>query len=160
MNEGVAIAERIGRLLLARSWKLAVAESCTGGLVGHIITEISGSSAFFQGGVISYANEVKRDLLSVPQEMLNEYGAVSHPTAQAMAQGVRRLLHVEVGVAITGVAGPTGGSVEKPVGTVYVAVSSPLGDQVQHHLWDADRSGNKVFSAQAALLLVEQHLSR
>lgn len=160
MNEGVAIAKRIGRLLLARGWKLAVAESCTGGLVGHIITEISGSSAFFQGGVISYANEVKRDLLSVPQEMLNEYGAVSHPTAQAMAQGVRRLLHVEVGVAITGVAGPTGGSVEKPVGTVYVAVSSPLGDQVQHHLWDADRSGNKAFSAQAALLLVEQHLSR
>ena len=160
MNEWVAIAERVGRLLLARSWRLATAESCTGGLVGHTITEISGSSTFFQGGVIAYANEVKRNVLGVPQEVLSEHGAVSYQSALAMAQGIRRLLNVEVGVSVTGVAGPTGGSAEKPVGTVYIAVSSPLGDEVQHHVWEADRSGNKGLSAQAALLLVEQHLSR
>ncbi len=160
MNEWVIIAERVGRLLLARGWRLATAESCTGGLVGHTITEISGSSTFFQGGVIAYANEVKRDVLGVPQEVLSEHGAVSYQSALAMAQGVRRLLNVEVGVSVTGVAGPTGGSAKKPVGTVYIAVSSPLGDEVQHHLWQADRSGNKGLSAQAALLLVERHLNR
>ncbi len=147
-----AIATLSGRLR-RRGWKLAVAESCTGGLLGHWITQVSGSSAYFLGGVIAYANELKRDLLNVPQATLERYGAVSAPTAAAMAQGVRHLTGAEVGVAITGIAGPSGGTPQKPVGTVYLAVAIGGTTWVWREQWPQgnSRSENKQQSALAAL---------
>ena len=145
------LAEEVGALLLARGWRLGLGESCTGGLVGHVLTNIPGSSAFFQGGVIAYANDVKRDVLGVPEEALLTHGAVSAPVAVAMARGARRVVDAEVGISITGIAGPTGGTPEKPVGTVYIGYSSPLGEGAERYRWEEDRLGNKVLSARAAL---------
>lgn len=152
------IAARVATLLLAKGWRLATAESCTGGQIGHAITNISGSSAFYQGGVVAYSYEAKTALLGVPQALLAAYGAVSHPVAYAMARGVRQLLGTEVGIAVTGIAGPTGGTPTKPVGTVYVGISSPRGDETRHYVWDQDRLGNKTLSAAAALALVLEQL--
>lgn len=125
------LAVVVGRRLLERAETLAVAESCTGGLLGALITDVPGSSRYFAGGVISYANEVKRDLLGVPQTMLTEHGAVSKPVAEAMAAGVRARLHTDWALAITGIAGPAGGTPDKPVGLVYVGLSGPPGTRVQ-----------------------------
>lgn len=153
-----AAAERVLALLKARRLTLGVAESCTGGLVGHALTNVPGSSEFFFGGIIAYANEVKRDLVGVPEELLIAHGAVSRPVAIAMAQGVRRALGVDVGLSVTGIAGPTGGTPEKPVGTVYIAVVGPWGEAAEHHVWDADRVSNKRRSALAVLALLEREL--
>jgi PncC family amidohydrolase len=153
------LAARLGPLLLARGWTVATAESCTGGLMGHAVTEIAGSSDYFIGGVISYANEVKERLLGVPREALRMHGAVSSQVALAMAQGARRLLGADAAVAATGVAGPSGGTASKPVGTVFVAVSSPLGDTWEQHLWTQDRRGNKRLSAEAGLRLLLRQLT-
>jgi PncC family amidohydrolase len=158
-DEWVIIAERVGDCC-SRGLEVGHSRIMHGWISGTYHHRNFRQFDLFQGGVIAYANEVKRDVLGVPQEVLSEHGAVSYQSALAMAQGVRRLLNVEVGVSVTGVAGPTGGQAKKPVGTVYIAVSSPLGDEVQHHVWQADRSGNKGLSAQAALLLVERHLNR
>lgn len=155
-----AAAERALALLRARGLTLGVAESCTGGLVGHALTNIPGSSDSFLGGIIAYANAVKRDLVGVPQELLVAHGAVSRPVALAMAQGVRRVLGVDVGLSVTGIAGPTGGTSEKPVGTVHIAVAGPWGEAAEHHVWDADRVGNKALSALAVLALLERELER
>jgi len=158
MQDTLRVATRIAHQLTMRGWTLGGAESCTGALVGHCITEVSGCSDFFMGGVISYSNEAKHQLLGVPLETIETHGAVSSQTAQAMAQGVRRLLGVDVGVAITGIAGPTGGTVDKPVGTVYVAVSAPGGDAIEHCHWGTDRHDNKQRSAMAALCLIETQI--
>ena len=158
MSKTTDLVARIGGLLTQRKWTLGVAESCTGGLVSHVITDLSGSSAFFLGGVVAYANEVKSSILGVPEALLIAHGAVSHQVALSMAQGVKRALGSDVGIATTGVAGPTGGTLEKPVGTVFIAVSTPLGDEVEHRLWRSDREGNKRLSAEAALALLERQL--
>ena len=150
----------LGKLLVERGWTLGVAESCTGGLICHQITNVSGSSAFFVGGIVPYANRIKRDLLGVPERLLIAHGAVSAQVAMALARGVRKVLGSDVGISVTGIAGPTGGSPQKPVGTVYVALSSPLGDQVRHYLWDSDREGNKRLFAEAALALLKNQLAR
>jgi PncC family amidohydrolase len=150
---------QIGELLSRRGWTLAVAESCTGGLLGHLITSVSGSSAYFQGGVISYSNEVKERLLGVPQETLIEFGAVSKETALAMARGARRLLGVDVALSVTGIAGPTGGTVEKPVGLVYVALVAEGTELCETHVWQGDRAHNKARSAEAALELLLCYLT-
>ncbi len=153
----VALAERLQAACLARSLTVATAESCTGGLVANAITEISGSSGYFQGGIVSYSNGVKESHLGVPAEVLTKHGAVSAQTACAMADGVRRRLGVDTAVSITGVAGPGGGSEAKPVGLTYVAVADEQGIDVRRHMWGFDRSGNKRASAQAALeLLLER----
>ena len=110
---------------------LACAESCTGGLVGKRITDVSGASEVFLGGCITYANEVKVKLLGVKEETLRRYGAVSEQTAREMAAGVRRALGADIGVSVTGIAGPGGGTKEKPVGTVFVGISSKSGEQVR-----------------------------
>ena len=146
--------EEIGRLLLARGWTLATAESCTGGLLGHKLTGVAGSSDYYLGGVVSYANAAKQKLLGVRPETLLEHGAVSAQTALEMARGARAALQADVAVAVTGVAGPGGGTPEKPVGCVWIAVCSPAGEQARNFLWDADRAGNKELSAQAALEMV------
>ncbi len=161
LNSEAALTEAARRtlaLLEARGLTLGVAESCTGGLVGHALTNIPGSSTHFYGGIIAYANDVKRDLVHVPEELLIAHGAVSRPVAIAMAQGVRRALGVDVGLSVTGIAGPTGGTPDKPVGTVHIAVAGPWGEAAEHHVWNADRITNKVRSALAVLALLEREL--
>ena len=130
---------------------LAAAESCTGGLICHLLTNIPGSSAYLRGGVVAYADSVKANVLGVPDELVATHGAVSAPVAEAMARGVRRLLGTEVGVGVTGIAGPTGGTPAKPVGTVYLALSTPELERCEHRVWGADRPGNKELSAREAL---------
>jgi PncC family amidohydrolase len=121
MNKNIGI--EIGQLLLSKGMTLSTAESCTGGLIGHIITSVSGSSAYYKGGVISYSNDIKRDVLGVQESALATYGAVSEVVVRQMASGVRRLMQTECAVATSGVAGPTGGTADKPVGTVWIAVA-------------------------------------
>ena len=119
-----SIESKIGKALLRRGWDLSLAESCTGGLVGHRITAVAGSSRYFRGGVVAYDDSVKRRLLAVRPATLRLQGAVSAETAREMARGVRRALGTRVGLSVTGIAGPGGGTPEKPVGLVYAAVSA------------------------------------
>jgi PncC family amidohydrolase len=125
--------------LTAAGLKLAVAESCTGGLLAARLTAVPGASAVFVGGVVAYANSVKRDLLGVPAETLETDGAVSAATALAMARGVRRIMQADVSAAITGIAGPGGALPDKPVGLVFVAVSGPRGETVQRLVFAGNR---------------------
>ena len=157
--ELTALAARVGELLTERGWSLGVAESCTGGLVSHLITDIPGSSSYLVGGIVAYANRIKRDIVGIPEELLAAHGAVSREVALAMAQGVRRVLIADLGLSTTGIAGPTGGTLGKPVGTVFVAISSPLGSHAEHHVWQADRLENKRLSAKAVLELLCDQLS-
>ena len=154
----VALAERLYTVCVERGLTIATAESCTGGLVAHAITEIAGSSAYFLGGFVTYADEAKRDQLGVAPELLASHGAVSAQVARAMAEGARVRLATTVAVSITGIAGPGGGSDEKPVGLTYVAVADQAGADVRRHLWSGDRSANKRDSAAAALELLLERL--
>ena len=144
---------RLGEALLERGWRLATAESSTGGLIGHVITLVPGASRYYVGGVISYSNLAKEVELGVPHEMMEEHGAVSAEVAQAMAEGVRARFNAELGLAVTGIAGPEGGTPGKPVGTHYVAVSlRGHPNRVEHRVLGHDREGNK---AAAAMLAIE-----
>lgn len=153
-DELLDLAVRVGAACRGAGLTIATAESCTGGLVAHLLTEVPGSSAYVRGGIVAYANDVKRDSLGVPPEVLDAHGAVSAQVALAMADGVRQRLGVDVAVSVTGVAGPGGGSDEKPVGLTYVAVSDQAGSDVQRHHWEGDRPANKRASAAAALAFV------
>jgi PncC family amidohydrolase len=148
------LAARLQALALAQGLTVGTAESCTGGLVGASITRTPGSSAYYLGGVISYADDVKRDLLGVPPEALAHHGAVSAQVAVAMAEGLRARLGCDLAVSVTGVAGPDGGSEAKPVGLTYVAVAGPRGHQVERHVWSGDRLANQRLSAAAAIGLL------
>ena len=151
------LASRVQKRLLERKLSVATAESCTGGLVGHVLTEVAGSSEYFLGGVISYGDAVKQSLLAVPEATLTKHGAVSAQTAVAMAEGARKALSADVAVAVTGIAGPSGGTAAKPVGLTYVAVADSAGHDVRRFVWEGDRSSNKRESAAAALeLLLER----
>jgi len=153
------LEEEIIGLLVESGKMLAVAESCTGGLIGHRITQVSGSSAAFLGGVIAYHNSVKEKTLGVPADILEREGAVSEATALAMAEGVRRLLGADIGLAVTGIAGPTGGTEDRPVGLTYVALSAAPDVLIcERHLWRGRRQQNKDSSAMAALSLLHRHL--
>lgn len=155
MDELEDLARSLQAACLRRGLTLATAESCTGGLVAHAITEIAGSSGYLRGGVVAYANEVKEAVLGVPADVLAAHGAVSAQVALAMAEGVRARLGTDLAVAVTGVAGPDGGTDEKPVGLVYVAVSGGSRQPVvRRHMWSGDRSENKRRSAVAALELL------
>lgn len=143
-----------GEILRQRNWRLAVAESCTGGLVSHRLTNVPGSSDYFLGGVISYANEAKARLLGVHWETLEVFGAVSRQTVLEMAQGVRQLLSADIGLSVSGIAGPGGGTTEKPVGLTWIGLSTPGCETAWQHTWNGDRIFNKEHSAQAVL----QHL--
>lgn len=149
----------VGDLLRAAGQTLAAAESCTGGLFSQRITAVPGSSDYFLGAAVTYSNELKTRMVGVPPEMLAEHGAVSEPVARAMAEGVRRSLGSDWGVGITGVAGPGGGSEEKPVGTVHIAVAGP-GDEVKHRKLrlPGDRDRIRRFSAQIALEMLRRRL--
>ena len=138
------LAGVVGALLQKKSMTLSVAESCTGGGLGQLITAVPGSSSYFWGGVISYDNRIKQGLLGVDAQVLNRCGAVSPEVAAAMADGVRDRLGTDWGLSITGVAGPGGGSPEKPVGLVYIGLSSAAGTWTQKHLFGADRSRDRI----------------
>jgi nicotinamide-nucleotide amidase len=146
----------VGRLLRARGWTVALAESCTGGLVGHRLTQVGGSSAYFERGLVVYSNAAKQALLGVPEAVLREHGAVSAACAEAMARGARERGGTDVGVSVTGIAGPDGGTPTKPVGTVFVAVADAHGTVVERHRFDRDREGNKALSAMHALDLLRR----
>ncbi|WP_026370994.1 CinA family protein [Kallotenue papyrolyticum] len=154
MQQHLELARDIGARLVARGWTLASAESCTGGLIGHLITEIAGSSRYYLGGIIAYSNAVKQALLGVPATILLDHGAVSEATARAMAAGVRHALQADVGLATTGIAGPGGATPTKPVGLVYVAVATPLGQDCLRFVFSGDRQAIKQQSAAAALRLL------
>jgi PncC family amidohydrolase len=150
-----AAARRLGRALVKRGWQMAAAESCTGGLVGHAITQVPRSSDHFLGGIVSYSDAVKEELLSVPGDLLERVGAVSAEVAEAMTSGaLERFPAASLAVAVTGIAGPDGGSDQKPIGLTYVAAAIRDGAAVvERHSWPHDRDGNKRASALAALEL-------
>ncbi|HWQ03837.1 MAG TPA: CinA family protein [Longilinea sp.] len=155
----------IGNLLRQHRLKLAVAESCTGGLVGDRLTNIPGSSDYYLGSITAYAYEAKRRVLGVSAETLRNFGAVSRETAIEMARGVRSALVDEtlpenvLGLSVTGIAGPGGGTLEKPVGLVWIGLSAPDGDWAWCYRWNNDRIGNKAASAQQALQQAVEYLT-
>jgi nicotinamide-nucleotide amidase len=150
----------VGRLLVERGLTLAVAESCTSGLLGHRLTDIAGSSAYFERGVLVYSNQAKQDLLGVPESILRAHGAVSAPCAEAMARGVCERSGNPVGLAITGIAGPDGGSPAKPVGTVFIGVAVDGDVEARRFQFTGDRSAVKWQSTQMALDVLRRRLMR
>jgi PncC family amidohydrolase len=162
INAGMSIPleQTIGTLLRARGLKLATAESCTGGLVADYITNVPGSSDYFLGGVIAYAYEAKVALLHVSWDTLRQNGAVSRETVIEMARGVRTSLGADLGISVSGIAGPGGGLVDNPVGTTWIGFSAPDGDWTRKFIWSGDRRSNKQSSAQAALQLVLDYLDK
>ena len=153
------IAHDIGKVLMARHWTLAVAESCTGGMLGAQITAVSGSSAYFLGGIIAYADAVKRRELAVDPVILQRNGAVSREVAAQLAQGVRRRFDADFGIGVTGIAGPQGGTAEKPVGLVYIAVADSCRVRVQKCLFKGTRAGVRRQSCQAAFAMLKAALT-
>jgi len=145
-----------GRAFRARAWRLALAESCTGGLISHLLTSIPGASDFLVGSAVVYANSAKTRLLGVSEDTLRGHGAVSPEVAAEMAQGVRRLCEVDVGVAVTGIAGPSGGTTAKPVGLVYWAVAHPGGTIVRERVFPGDRNEIQIHAACSALDLARR----
>ena len=149
-----SVEEWLGAYLNDKGWRIATAESCTGGLIASRITDVSGSSAYFEQGFITYSNEAKMALLGVSKDIVATEGgpgAVSEACARAMADGVRAATGSEIGLSVTGIAGPTGGSAEKPVGTVYMAVATSFGTTCRHYVFEGSRLEVKAQTAQAAL---------
>jgi PncC family amidohydrolase len=157
LAELASLAVRLGAGCTARGLRVATVESCTGGLVSHLITEVPGSSTYFVGGFVTYSDALKRETVGVPDEVLAAHGAVSAQVAMAMATGGRERTAADLAVSVTGIAGPDGGSPSKPVGLTYVAVADGSGVAVRRYIWDGDRAENKRRSAAAALeLLLER----
>ena len=148
------LEERLAAALSDRNLTLATAESCTGGGLSHLLTDIPGASAFFIGGVIAYHNDVKLQLLDVPRETLTHHGAVSSQTAIAMAEGGRSRFKTDFCVSITGIAGPSGGSAEKPVGLIYIAVAGRQQTRVEEHRFPGDRSQVREGAITTALRMI------
>jgi PncC family amidohydrolase len=138
--------------------KVSTAESCTGGLVSHRITNVSGSSVYFPGGVVAYSYEAKASLLGVSWDTLNTHGAVSEETVLEMARGARKIFEADIAVSISGIAGPGGGTPEKPVGTTWLGLSTSKGEWARHFLWSGDREENKHYSSEAALQFIIDYL--
>ncbi len=154
----MVLEEKIGSMLMQRQKKIAVAESCTGGLVAHRITNVQGASVYFEAGLVTYSNKAKEDFLSVPGAVIRAKGAVSDEVARSMAEGVRKAAGVDIGLAITGIAGPGGGTDEKPVGTVYIALAVPDGTFVRKFSFQGDRAEVKLQTSEEALLFILDHL--
>jgi PncC family amidohydrolase len=148
------ILERAHHLLLRTGLTVSVAESCTGGLLGAALTELTSSSSYFLGGVIAYADSAKTRLLGVEERTIATHGAVSGPVALEMARGARHLTGADIAISITGIAGPTGGTEQQPVGTTYIAVSGLGSDRVERYVWTGDRAENRAASVRAALTMV------
>lgn len=155
-----ALEYRIGPLLHDRKLTLSVAESCTGGLIMHRITNVPGSSVYLLGGLVVYSYESKVQFAGVAQASLDRYGAVSEQVAAEMARGVCAAFGTDLALSVTGIAGPTGGTPEKPVGLTYIGLTTSAGTQVIRRVWELDREGNKALSAEAALELLYAYLTK
>jgi PncC family amidohydrolase len=154
----IMLEERLRETMRARGLTLATAESCTGGLVSDRITNVSGSSEYFPGGIVAYAYEAKVNLLGVAWDTLDAHGAVSEETVLEMARGARKIFNVDIGISVSGIAGPTGGLPEKPVGTTWLGLATNAGEWARHFVWDGDRAQNKRHSSEAALQFVLDYL--
>jgi len=152
------VLHRVAELLKHKKLTVATAESCTGGLIGHTLTNVSGSSEYYDRGIISYSNRAKMELLGVKEETLKKHGAVSEQTAREMAIGVRERSRVDIGIATTGIAGPTGGTREKPVGLVYIGLSTKEGTVVRKFNFHGNRLENKESTCNAALQILLEYL--
>ena len=149
----------IGALLTEKNFTIACAESCTGGLLTSKLTDVAGSSAYVKGAVVSYTNEIKNKILHVNEETLEKFGAVSEQTATEMAANVRQIFNTNIGVSITGIAGPGGGTSEKPVGTVYIGVSDSNGEKIQRFQFGGTRTEIKEKSVESALKMIKDYLT-
>jgi len=152
------LEEILHNYLHARGLTIAAAESCTGGLVSDRITNISGSSEYFPGGIVAYSYAAKVNLLGVSWDTLNAHGAVSEAVVLEMARGARSALGADIGVSVSGIAGPTGGLPDKPVGTTWLGLSTSTGEWARHFVWDGDRTQNKHDSSEVALQFVVDYL--
>ena len=150
--------EKISELMIKNKLTLAIAESCTGGLISHTVTNIPGSSAFFQMGIVSYSNTAKVNLLNVQRKTLQRHGAVSSQTAEEMAQGIRIKAGADIGLSTTGIAGPGGGTPDKPVGLVYIALSDKKGNASYKYTFRGNRWENKESTCQKSLELLIKYL--
>lgn len=150
---------RVGQLLLEKGYTVACAESCTGGLLTSYLTDVAGSSAYVKGSVVSYTNEVKHGVLGVSQKNLDTVGAVSSEVAAEMAEGVRRVIGSDIGVSVTGLAGPGGGTAEKPVGLVFIGISGSRGTNVIKCNFKGSRVEVKQQAAQRALQLIAEYIN-
>ena len=148
----------IGKLLRQKGLILGAVESATGGLLSHLITNVPGSSDYYKGSVTSYSNETKIKVVGVKANTIKQYGAVSHQVAEEMAQGGRKTLAVDICIADTGIAGPSGATPEKPVGLFYIGLSHQTGTYSQKHLLHGDREQNKQDAAEAALVWLKEYL--
>jgi len=147
----VALAEQLQGICLGRGFTIALAESCTGGLIAATITSVAGSSGYFLGGVVSYSNEAKEAFLDVPAATLDAHGAVSAQVAKAMASGARARFAADLAVGVTGIAGPDGGSEEKPVGLTYIGLADEVNADVRRFTFSGDRGANREAGVRAAL---------
>ena len=154
------LLNKISLLLKKQKFKIATAESCTGGLIAHTLTNVSGASDYFDRGVISYSNKSKTELLGVPERLIEKYGAVSNPVAKAMAEGIKIKSEVDIGIATTGVAGPMGGTKEKPVGLVFIAISTKDNVIVKKFQFSGNRIQNKYDTCKGALEMLYKVLKR
>ena len=152
------LEEMIAAELIQKKLTIAVAESCTGGLIANRLTDVSGSSVYFERGLVTYSNEAKISMLKVSVDLIEKHGAVSEETARGMAEGVRRLAGTNLGLSSTGIAGPTGGTKEKPVGTVYIALTDGAETICRHYAYRWDRKRNKRVSSEAALMMLRNYL--
>jgi nicotinamide-nucleotide amidase len=152
------LLKKISALLKKQNLTVATAESCTGGFIAHNLTNIPGSSNYFDRGLVSYSNIAKNELLNISKELLKEYGAVSEQVAKAMAESVKKLANVDIGISTTGIAGPTGGTIEKPVGLVYIGLSTKNYTIVKKYIFNEDRIGNKTATCNASLKLLYDYL--
>jgi nicotinamide-nucleotide amidase len=155
-----SLEEVVGLYLVMKNATIATAESCTGGLLAERLTDVPGSSRYFMSGVITYSNESKMELAQIPPLMLEMQGAVSAEVARGLADGIRARMNTTLGVGVTGVAGPTGGSAEKPVGTVHIAVATPTGTENRQFLFPGNREKVRWQASQAALDMVRRELMK
>ena len=152
------LEQEVGNLLRQRELTLGIVESATGGLISHRITNVPGSSDYYKGSVTAYSNEVKIKVVGVEEETINKYGAVSHQVAEEMAKGGRKILGTDICLADTGIAGPSGATLEKPVGLFYIGLSHQGGTFSQKHNFQGNREQNKLDAAEAALSWLKEYL--
>jgi nicotinamide-nucleotide amidase len=154
------LLKKVTNFLKEKKLTISIAESCTGGLIAHTLTNISGSSEYFDRGIISYSNRAKTELLGVSDDVLKKYGAVSKQVAKVMAESIRIKSNVDLGIATTGIAGPTGGTKEKPVGLVFIAISNSEGTYIRRYKFSGNRLQNKELTCNAALWMILDHLKK
>ena len=155
-----SLEQEVGDLLRQKKLTLGIVESATGGLISHLITNISGSSDYYKGAVTAYSNEAKIKVIGVKKDTISKYGAVSYQVAEEMAQGGKKILGVDICLADTGIAGPGGATHEKPVGIFYIGLSSPIGTYTQKHIFRGNRKQNKQDAAESALSWLKESLTR